>query len=194
MGKPSEMVGQPFHAAAISFDKTSGGDWVMEKSAWIYPAFYTVSHNILPTDDVPGSAKTRDSQVDYMESIVHGMNSGLDSYLDVRLAILLFRNVYTNEGKKYIHKVAALLLSALEKNPHNIEGWELLFTHIGLTTITDEDIIQKTFWHKSNRGALRCKILTFVREIRQFWSYFTLFFNFESLKKFCSAIRSSNNI
>ena len=55
-------------------------------------------------------------------------------------------------------------------------------------------IVQRSFWHRSDRGALRCKNLTFVRENRHFWSYFTSFFNFGSLKKFCSAIKASNHI
>ena len=55
-------------------------------------------------------------------------------------------------------------------------------------------IVQRSFWHRSDRGALRCKNLTFVRENRHFWSYFTSFFNFGSLKNFYSSIKASNHI
>ena len=83
------------------------------------------------------------AQVDYAEAVAQAMNVGLDSYLDVRLAMLLFRNVYTNEGFAYINHVASILLSALEGNPHNIEAWDLLFAHISLTTITDDRLIER---------------------------------------------------
>ena len=85
------------------------------------------------------------AQVDYAEAVAQAMNVGLDSYLDVRLAMLLFRNVYTNEGFAYINHVASILLSALEGNPHNIEAWDLLFAHISLTTITDDRLIERAF-------------------------------------------------
>ena len=52
------------------------------------------------------------------------MNLGLDSYIDVRLAMLLFRNVYTNEGFAYVNHLTSILLSALEK--YNIEAWDLI--------------------------------------------------------------------
>jgi hypothetical protein len=85
------------------------------------------------------------SQVDYAEALPHAMNLGLDSYIDVRLAMLLFRNVYTNEGFAYVNHLTSILLSALEKNPHNIEAWDLIFVHIRLTTITDDTLIAKAF-------------------------------------------------
>ena len=100
----------------------------------IYSSFQTTFENSLPTDDVPGTVKNMHSQVDYAESVPHAMNLGLDSYLDVRLALLLFRNVYINEGFAYLNHCASILLSALEVNPHNIEAWDLIFVHIGLTT------------------------------------------------------------
>ena len=45
------------------------------------------------------------------------MNIGLDSWLDVRLALLAFRNVYVDEGHGLLDRAATLLLSALEVCP-----------------------------------------------------------------------------
>ena len=102
----------------------------MGGSAWIASSLETWSEVALPTDDVPGVEKNRRSNVDHMTGAALAMNDGLDSYVDVRLAMLAFRNVYANQGHSELAHVAALLLSALELNPHLNEAWELLFTHI----------------------------------------------------------------
>ena len=144
-GAPAAMVGQPKHAAGITYNRNAAGKWEMQKFAWIFPSFVTTFENSIPTDDVPGAVKNMFSQVDYAEALPHAMNLGLDSYIDVRLAMLLFRNVYTNEGFAYVNHLTSILLSALEKNPHNIEAWDLIFVHIRLTTITDDTLIAKAF-------------------------------------------------
>ena len=43
---------------------------------------------------------------------------------------LLFRNVYAIEDASIIGQVTRLLLQTLERNPHQIEAWELLLAHI----------------------------------------------------------------
>ena len=73
------------------------------------------------------------------------MNIGLDSFIDVRLAIILFRNVYHNDGPNVLNHMAKLLLSALERNPHVIEGWDLLFAHFQMVQITDTSIIEEAY-------------------------------------------------
>ena len=55
---------------------------------------------------------------------------------------------------------------------------------------TKSCIIQRSFWHMSDSCAMMCKILTLVREIRHFWSYFVSFSYFGPLQKFCSTIRA----
>ena len=73
------------------------------------------------------------------------MNVGLDSYVDVRLAMHLFRSVYYNEGNSILPRVTNILLSALETNPHVPEAWELIFTHLGMTTLQNNTLFQKSF-------------------------------------------------
>jgi hypothetical protein len=72
------------------------------------------------------------------------MNEGLDSYLEVRLAMQLFRTFYYNMGGLNTQeRVIMLLLSTLEKNPHVPEAWDLIFTHYQMTSITNTTILEK---------------------------------------------------
>ena len=74
------------------------------------------------------------------------MNEGLDSYLDVRLAMQLFRIFYYNMGGLNTQeRVIMLLLSTLEKNPHVPEAWDLIFTHYQMTSITNTTIAEKAW-------------------------------------------------
>ena len=144
-GTPSAMVTQPKHAAAFSFGYDGGGQWRFDKKYWITDEYFTWSENALPTDDVAGVGKLKPGAVDYMVALPRAMSIGLDSYTDVRLAMLLFRNVYSNGGDQYLNVVARVLLSALEKNPHNIEAFELLFAHFSLGTLTDPALMDKAY-------------------------------------------------
>ena len=83
--------------------------------------------NPVQTDDISGPIKTRETSIDHAASIPLAMNVGLDSYLDVRLAMHLFRSVYYNEGNSILPRVTNILLSALETNPHVPEAWETDF-------------------------------------------------------------------
>ena len=144
-GSPSTMVGQPMHAAAIAFDKAPDGHWEMDKYNWIYSSYWTTFENPVQTDDISGPIKTRETSIDHAASIPLAMNVGLDSYLDVRLAMHLFRSVYYNEGNSILPRVTNILLSALETNPHVPEAWELIFTHLGMTTLQNNTLFQKSF-------------------------------------------------
>ena len=69
-GTPSLMVGQPMHAAAISFESdTEGKKWKMQKFSWIFGSYFTTAHNVLPTDDLAGSSKVQQGSVDHMAAI-----------------------------------------------------------------------------------------------------------------------------
>ena len=96
------------------------------------------------TDEVPGTGKRRSGPIDYVLAQPNQANAGLDSYLDVRLAMILFRSVYNSEGATYLPKLASLLLDALEKNPHHMEAWDLLITHIKAGSIADDALIART--------------------------------------------------
>ena len=58
---------------------------------------------------------------------------------------MLYRAVYPVEGEAQLMNLMHLLLSALERNPHNMEAWELIATNIGLGLITDDVWIAKAF-------------------------------------------------
>ena len=73
------------------------------------------------------------------------MNVGLDSYLDTRLALLLYRNVYSNKGGVELERLASLLLSALAANPHNVEAWDVLFAHFRATTLTSKVLLNEAY-------------------------------------------------
>ena len=51
---------------------------------------------MLQTDDVAGVISNAVVPFESIESITNGVNLGLSSYIDVRLALHLFRNVYTH--------------------------------------------------------------------------------------------------
>ena len=56
--------------------------------------------------------------MDHLQAIPAAMNTGLDSWLDVRLSLLLFRSVYTSNGTALLDNAAQLVLSALSVNPY----------------------------------------------------------------------------
>ena len=92
------MVGQPMHAAAIAFDKAPDGHWEMDKYNWIYSSYWTTFENPIQTDDISGPIKTRETSIDHAASIPLAMNVGLDSYVDVRLAMHLFKVCITTRA------------------------------------------------------------------------------------------------
>jgi hypothetical protein len=73
----------------------------MHKFNWITSAYWTQLSRAgweMLTDEVPGLVKTRTVNIDHVQALEHGMNHGLDSWIDVRLAMLLFHTVYRTEG------------------------------------------------------------------------------------------------
>jgi len=145
-GQPSLMLGQPGHAAAMAYSRDGAGHWKMDKYSWITTAYWTQSFaDELSTDDIPGAVKNREVPVDYLEAVAHAMNVGLDSWLDVRLALLLYNAVYTAEGDALLPPLVNLLLDTLQVNPHYMEAWDVIFTHISLTTISSDAIIARAF-------------------------------------------------
>ena len=133
----------------------------MGKHGWIAHAYFTtvIAGNELPTDDVPGAAKTMKVSVDYQQAVANGMNVGLDSWLDVRLAVLAFGNVYMDEGQNLLEQAASLVLSALQANPHHIEAWDLLFAHISMTTITSDSLLARAY--SISKAVARSYVKTF---------------------------------
>ena len=58
---------------------------------------------------------------------------------------------------------------------------------------TELRIIQRSFWYMFDRVALSCKILTLVREIRHFWSYFMSFSYFLPSQKGTPDLKSGDS-
>ena len=48
-------------------------------------------------------------------------------------------------GAQVVDRVGAILLSALESNPHNIEAWETLINHIDVASITNQTLIKRVY-------------------------------------------------
>ena len=144
-GIPAHFAKQPRHAANWKFKK-SGSKYGTEFGLSLAPMFWTTYSQGTQdlTDEVPGTGKRRSGPIDYVLAQPNQANAGLDSYLDVRLAMILFRSVYNSEGATYLPKLASLLLDALEKNPHHMEAWDLLITHIKAGSIADDALIART--------------------------------------------------
>ena len=78
--------------------------------------------------------------MDHLQAIPAAMNTGLDSWLDVRLSLLLFRSVYTSNGTALLDNAAQLVLSALSVNPYASARLVLAHchgTHSGPHTLVD---------------------------------------------------------
>jgi hypothetical protein len=100
LGAPADTVTQPKHRAAYGFNER-GGKWKPTRFNWIQKGYETTSQFTLQTDDVAGVISSAVVPFESIESITNGINLGLSSYIDVRLALHLFRNVYTHAGRKY---------------------------------------------------------------------------------------------
>ena len=97
------------------------------------------------TDEVPGIVKTAGQGIELTLSLVNAINLGLDSYLDTRLAMVLYRAVYVGTGGSQVVALTSLLLSALEKNPHNVEAWNLIIANVAMGVLTDVPLIEKAY-------------------------------------------------
>ena len=77
--------------------------------------FETTSQFTLQADDVAGVISSAVVPFESIESITNGINLGLSSYIDVRLALHLFRNVYARRNANiYCSNFTAL---RIERNP-----------------------------------------------------------------------------
>ena len=154
-GAPSGLVKQPRHVANWWYGR-KGGRYFVGKGGWITgPERSSVNQGYdLHSFDTAGSNKKHRVPIDWYEALAHGMNIGVDSWSDTRLAMQLYRQVYTSEGHEHAPALARLLLDALEVNPHIMEAWDFVFAHIGLGVLTDTDIFSRTFTIFRPFGAL----------------------------------------
>jgi len=138
------------------------------------------SGNEAMSDEVPGVLKTREQSVDVTTAAVHAVNLGLDSYLDTRLAMVLYRAVYASEGQASAAGLTSVLLDTLSRNPHNIEAWQTIVANIETGVITDDATIKRA------HAMLRPWVAEYVAHARE--SQRTLTFSttaFECLKGAC---------
>ena len=149
LGRPATQVGQPGHGCHIYYDRDVQGKWVHVISGSVYAnwQYVTSQHvgNEMMTDEVSGVVKTREQGVEVSVHVTKALNIGMDSYIDTRLALILYRAVYMSEGSSQAYNLMNVLLSALENNPHNIEAWDLIIANIGTGVSQEDDIITKAY-------------------------------------------------
>ena len=97
------------------------------------------------TDEVSGIVKTREQGVEVSIHVPKALNTGMDAYIDTRLALILYRAVYASEGQSQVYNLMNVLLDALSKNPHNIEAWDLIIANIVSGVSQDDDIVTKAW-------------------------------------------------
>lgn len=123
LGKPAMWAGQPGHANLISF-QYQGNAWTAEvEQAFAGGPYVTFAQWYF--DEEPGTQlRFRDlyywAGAEYHLGLAVGMNAGLSSYMDTRLAANLFRALPPAEKKTL---GVPLLKSTLKANPYNPEIW-----------------------------------------------------------------------
>src|SRR5579884_2535769 len=123
LNKPAMWAGQPGHANLISFQYVDGA-WTAEiEQAFAGGPDVTTAQWYF--DEDPGTEiRFRDLYYwpfsEYHLGLAVGMNVGLKSYMDTRLAAILFR-VLPSEQKRTLG--VTLLRNTLERNPYNPELW-----------------------------------------------------------------------
>ena len=70
-------------------------------------------------------------------------NAGLDSHVDTRLAMILYRMVNPSEGLS--QELFALVLDTLRKNPHNMEAWDMLLAQVDSGAIADPIFLRSMY-------------------------------------------------
>jgi hypothetical protein len=123
LGKPAMWAGQPGHANLISFQSV-GGAWTAEVEQ-AFAGGPDVTHAQWYFDEEPGTEiRFRDlyywAGAEYQLGLALGMNVGLKSYMDTRLAANIFRSLPV-EDKPTLG--VQLLRSTLLTNPFNPEIW-----------------------------------------------------------------------
>ena len=136
-GQPMTFLVQPGHACLSAFSQGADGHWNFEKYAWLMPSYYTVGENFVPTDDANGVVKNLAANVDYTYQLPLGVNHGLHSWVDVRLAMHLFRTIYIARGAAQLDRLAGILISALAANPHFLEAWVSVASFASLPSLTN---------------------------------------------------------
>lgn len=130
LGVPVLKGSQPGHSCVVKYERDGRGFYKVTigqavsgpnatKCAWLF------------ADPHAGgvSAKERTFKVDmsYHFGLAQAMNVGLREYMDTRIAVNVYRSLDPEQRTRYGR---ALLLSATEINPYNVELWNLLsLTH-----------------------------------------------------------------
>lgn len=123
LGKPAMWAGQPGHANLISFQYV-GGAWTAEVEQ-AFAGGPDVTFAQWYFDEDPGTQiRFRDlyywAGAEYHLGLALGMNVGLESYMDSRIAANIFRTL-SSEGRRTLG--VKLLRNILLANPYNPEIW-----------------------------------------------------------------------
>jgi len=121
--KPAMWAGQPGHANLVSFQSV-GGYWLAEVEQ-AFAGGPDVTFAQWYFDEEPGSElRHRDlyywAGAEYQLGLALAMDVGLDSYLDTRLATIIYKAMPDNETATL---GVSLLRSAIQENPFNPEAW-----------------------------------------------------------------------
>lgn len=126
LGKPTFKAGQPGHSCIVFYRRTGKGYFSTgraqststpnaTKTAWLF-ADATAWRNL----------NKAEVYLEYHMGLAQAMNLGLDTYMDTRLAVHMYRQM--SEAERAAHG-QQLLRNAAKLNPYNVEPWYLLGEH-----------------------------------------------------------------
>eukprot|EP00746_Dinoflagellata_sp_MGD_P166762 gnl/MRDRNA2_/MRDRNA2_96880_c0_seq1.p1 gnl/MRDRNA2_/MRDRNA2_96880_c0~~gnl/MRDRNA2_/MRDRNA2_96880_c0_seq1.p1 ORF type:complete len:1429 (+),score=293.31 gnl/MRDRNA2_/MRDRNA2_96880_c0_seq1:112-4287(+) len=133
MGLGSQMVGQPRHAAMFSLKKEGYGTkegtnlhrYNFKRGNWRCSDMLSETSYNLGTEHIPsGQAHFPSKKVDYVKAIADGVNRGLDSWLDTRIALIMGDLLYLQEqNAQGLITGQNIADAALQKNPFLADAW-----------------------------------------------------------------------
>jgi hypothetical protein len=124
IGVPMIKAGQPAHSCIVRYDINDNGEYSATVGQSVTAGPDGTSTPWLFADNpVTRNHGKYSVYSEYHYGLALGMNAGLKSYIDSRIAINLYKNL-PEKTKPTLGR--PLVLSALRKNPYNIEAWYTL--------------------------------------------------------------------
>ncbi|NQZ59462.1 MAG: hypothetical protein HRT88_18580, partial [Lentisphaeraceae bacterium] len=150
LGIPMLKASQPGHSCIVRYNQNNKGQYMANAGQTISGPLSTDAKNLFDDIDDPLlSAKS----FSYHLALSQAMNVGLDSYMDVRIALHLYKAL--NVDSQLNTKALQLLRNALEFNPFHLEAWltvaqlkspaQLLTTLQDFIRLHKTDAVVKTF-------------------------------------------------
>jgi hypothetical protein len=135
LGRPAVGMYQPGHRALLSyrFDGQSGNYSVVREQSITSPDKSTCQWYLPPAE---GPRAKGNVGVEYHVALALAMNNGLDRYTDSRIAFLLAQKKSGDEQR-------ALLESAVNLNPFNLDAWFALAKIAGNDTAAVNQLLER---------------------------------------------------